>query len=133
MIRGLWPDGAFNGTIGRTIVFSAEDDLEDTIVARLIAQKADLTNVTVCRRIREMNESGEMTRRGFNLARDLPHLERLLDTCPDTRLVIDRSGERICRQDRYPQERGDANRGAGPFVRDGIAAQCGCYRHYSLE
>lgn len=86
--RGLWPDGAFNGTIGRTIVFSAEDDLEDTIVARLIAQKADLTNVTVCRRIREMNESGEMTRRGFNLARDLPHLERLLDTCPDTRLVI---------------------------------------------
>jgi hypothetical protein len=27
-------------------------------------------------------------RRGFNLARDLPHLERLLDTYPDTLMVI---------------------------------------------
>jgi putative DNA primase/helicase len=84
----LWPDGAPNGTIGETIVFSAEDGMADTIVARLIAQKADRTKIKICKRIREMNDSGETTRRGFNLARDLPHLERLLDTYADTQLII---------------------------------------------
>ena len=68
--------------------FSAEDGIEDTIVARLKAQNADLTKITICKRIREMNDSGEMTRRGFNLTRDLPHLERLLDQHPDTKSVI---------------------------------------------
>jgi hypothetical protein len=83
-----WPDWGSNETVGRTIVFSAEDGIQDTIIARLKAQNANLANVTVCKRIREMNESGEMTRRGFNLTRDLPHLERLLDQHPDTKAVI---------------------------------------------
>jgi putative DNA primase/helicase len=83
-----WPDWGSNEIVGRTIVFSAEDGIEDTIIARLKAQNANLANVTVCKRIREMNESGEMTRRGFNLTRDLPHLERLIDQHPDTKVVI---------------------------------------------
>lgn len=83
-----WPDWGSNEIVGRTIVFSAEDGIEDTIIARLKAQNANLANVTVCKRIREMNESGEMIRRGFNLTRDLPYLESLLDQHSDTKAVI---------------------------------------------
>ena len=85
---GSWPDGSSNGAIGRTIVFSAEDAMEDTIVSRLISQRADRRQILLCKRIREADESGEIVRRGFTLTRDLPHLERLLDAYPDTRLVI---------------------------------------------
>jgi hypothetical protein len=83
-----FPDGVPNGVIRDTIIFSAEDGMADTIVARLIAHGADRTRTKICKRIREMNDSGEMVRRGFNLARDLPHLERLLDQYPNTQLII---------------------------------------------
>jgi hypothetical protein len=83
-----WPDGTPNGTVGRTLIFSAEDGMADTIIARLKAQKADLTKITICKRVRTIDESGEIVRRGFNLLCDLPELEGLLDSYPDTQLVI---------------------------------------------
>jgi hypothetical protein len=87
-VGGFWPDGARVPVIGRSIVFSAEDGMEDTIVSRLIAQGADRSKIIISKRVREMNDSGEMVRRGFNLTRDLPLLERLLNANPDTQLVI---------------------------------------------
>lgn len=83
-----WPDGAHNGVIAKSVVFSAEDSIEDTIVPRLAALGAARGHVMLVRRIREANDAGEITRRSFNLARDLPHLERTLDRNPETRLVV---------------------------------------------
>jgi len=84
----MWPDGSPNGQIANSIVFSAEDSIEDTIVPRLSELSAAKGHVVLARRLREANESGEIIRRSFNLARDLPHLERTLDRNPETRLVV---------------------------------------------
>ena len=83
-----WPDGSPNGLIADSIIFSAEDGMADTIVPRLIALGADRGHIWIAKRVREVNESGEVARRGFNLARDLPKLEKLLDQRPTTRLVV---------------------------------------------
>jgi putative DNA primase/helicase len=83
-----WADGSPNGIIAKSVIFSAEDSIEDTIVPRLTALGAERGHIILARRVREANESGEITRRAFNIARDLPHLERTLDRNPDTKLVI---------------------------------------------
>ncbi len=83
-----WPDGSANGIISDSIVFSAEDSIADTIVPRLIALEAERGHIILARRVREANEAGEINRRAFNLARDLPHLETTLDRNPNSKLVI---------------------------------------------
>jgi putative DNA primase/helicase len=83
-----WPDGAPNGVVADSIIFSAEDGMEDTIVPRLVAQRADRSRILIAKRVREVNDSGEVARRGFNLARDLPKLEKILDQRPATKLVV---------------------------------------------
>jgi DNA polymerase III delta prime subunit len=83
-----WPDGAPNGRTVKSLIFSAEDGIEDTIIPRLIAQGAVRRQIMLARRLREANEAGEIVRRGFNLAKDLPHIERALDRNPDTRLIV---------------------------------------------
>jgi putative DNA primase/helicase len=83
----VWPDGTPNGLIAKSLIFSAEDSIEDTI-PRLIELGATRGNAMLVRRMREANEAGEITRRSFNLGRDLPQLERALDRHPETRLVV---------------------------------------------
>jgi hypothetical protein len=83
-----WPDGAANETRGQAIVFSAEDDPADTLRPRLIAQDATEGNTLVAGLVRELDDNGETRRRGFSLARDLPHLERLLDRHPGAKLIV---------------------------------------------
>lgn len=67
---------------GRTIVFSAEDDAEDTIVPRLIAAGADLDLVEIIDAVRD--EKGQ---RSFNLAADIDRLEKLIAKFGDVDLV----------------------------------------------
>lgn len=79
-----WPDarGAPNPA-GSVIILTAEDDLGDTVVPRLMAAGADLTRVLALQAV----VGADGTRRGFSLA-DVPILERALDELPDVRLLI---------------------------------------------
>ncbi len=83
-----WPDGSPNGNVIKSVIFSAEDSIADTIVPRLKALGAERGHIILTGRMRESNEAGEIARRAFNLTRDLPQLERTLDRNPDTKLVV---------------------------------------------
>jgi AAA domain/CHC2 zinc finger len=83
-----WPDGSANGYHANSFVFSAEDGMADTIVPRLAALGAEHGRIMIGKRFREVNQSGEITRRGFSLSHDLPSLEKKLDRYPGTKLVI---------------------------------------------
>jgi hypothetical protein len=85
-----WADGSPNGIAAESVIFSAEDSIEDTIVPRLRSLGAlqGSGKIFLVKRVREANEAGEITRRSFNLTRDMPLLERALTKHPDTQLVI---------------------------------------------
>ena len=83
-----WPDGSCNGATAKTIVFSAEDAADDTIKPRLTALGARQDNIVIVKRMREMNKSGDVVRRSFNLSCDLPHLEKALNRYSDAKLVV---------------------------------------------
>jgi putative DNA primase/helicase len=68
---------------GDVIWFSAEDDIEDTVVPRLIAAGADLTRVHI---IKAMREDGK--ERTFSLVTDLPELRKKIERIGDVVLVI---------------------------------------------
>jgi len=72
----------------RSLIFSAEDSAEDTIVPRLIALGAQRGKIHIAGRVRQANEAGEIVRRAVSLNRDLPSIERLLDKHSDIRLLI---------------------------------------------
>lgn len=85
-----WADGSPNGIAAESVVFSAEDSIEDTIVPRLRSLGAlqGSGKIFLVKRVREANEAGEITRRSFNLTRDMPLLEKALTKHPSTQLVI---------------------------------------------
>jgi putative DNA primase/helicase len=68
---------------GRAIWFSAEDDIEDTVVPRLVAAGADLNKVEIVGMTK--NAHGE---RMFNLATDLELLRLKIEEFGDVVLVI---------------------------------------------
>jgi putative DNA primase/helicase len=68
--------------LGNVIMFSAEDDPEDTIVPRLLAARADLSRVRIVEAAKDAN--GE---RLFDLQRDLAALEREIESFGNVHLV----------------------------------------------
>jgi RecA-family ATPase len=62
---------------------SAEDDLADTIVPRLINHDADLNKITAVEGVHKNEE-----KLYFNLGRDLPALEEAINATEDVRLVV---------------------------------------------
>jgi len=78
-----WPDGTENTSVGNVILLSAEDDIEDTIVPRLIKQGADLNRIVAIEGVTKRER-----RFYFNLARDLPALERAIIQTENMRLVV---------------------------------------------
>jgi putative DNA primase/helicase len=78
-----WPCGEGVAPHGNVIWFTAEDDIEDTVVPRLIAAGADLDRV----HIMEMMETADGERM-FNLATDLPALEAKIDEVGGVVLVV---------------------------------------------
>ena len=81
----LWPGGAANGNAGDVIILAAEDDAADTLVPRLIAAGADLTNVHVVKAVK----GDDGVERAFNLAVDLDRLEKEYDLQRVRLLVVD--------------------------------------------
>jgi hypothetical protein len=79
---GVWPADEGTAPLGNVIMFSAEDDPEDTIVPRLLAAGADSSRVRIVEAARDAN--GE---RLFDLQQDLDALERELESFGDVKLV----------------------------------------------
>jgi putative DNA primase/helicase len=78
-----WPDGAAASSPGGVIILAAEDDVEDTLLPRLIAAGANLSDICTIRSVR----NGD-ARRSFNLQADLAKLEVEIQKRGNIRLVI---------------------------------------------
>jgi putative DNA primase/helicase len=79
---GDWPAGEGRAPLGNVIMFSAEDDAEDTIVPRLMAAGADLSRIRIVQAAKDAD--GE---RLFNLQRDLAALEREITNFGNVKLI----------------------------------------------
>lgn len=85
---GLWPVDCTPCERGSVLIFSAEDDAEDTIRPRLEVVGADLTRCHILEAVEVRESDGTMTRRGFSLTNDLPRLAAKLAELRDVALVI---------------------------------------------
>lgn len=81
-IGGQWPDGT-RCDAGNVLIWSGEDDAEDTLVPRLIAMGADLTRVHF---IQAARVDGETT--PFDPARDLATLLEAIESIGGVSLLI---------------------------------------------
>lgn len=81
-VGGLWPDGSTVAP-GDVLMWSGEDDDEDTLNPRFRAAGADMNRVWV---VSCVQDGGE--RYAFDPARDMPLLRKVLLSHPNVRLVI---------------------------------------------
>ena len=80
-----WPCNEGVARLGKVLLFTAEDDANDTVVPRLAAAGADLTRNTIVNMVVEAGKD-----RMFSLQTDLEMLRRKLDEIGDvTTLLID--------------------------------------------
>src|ERR1700688_2824032 len=68
---GAWPCGEGEAPKGNVLLLTAEDDIADTVVPRLMAAGADLDRVEIVSMVRDHD-----TKRMFNLADDLDLLRQ---------------------------------------------------------
>lgn len=80
-----FPDAANPNPAKKVLIFSSEDAAEDTIVPRLKASEANLENVVIIEMV--ANEDG--TERAFSLDRDLPKLQKELESDDYGVVIID--------------------------------------------
>jgi DNA polymerase bacteriophage-type len=79
---GRWPDGSNGIAALNVIMMTAEDCLDQILVPRLIAAKADLGRVHILRKIRKDNKD-----RMFLLAEDIELLEQMVHDVGDVGLI----------------------------------------------
>ena len=79
---GTWPDGS-QAPMGRVVIWTCEDGIEDTIMPRLIACGVDQSKVYILRVTKENNRT-----RAFDFTRDLAPLAAKVDELGDVALVI---------------------------------------------
>ena len=82
---GQWPFSYDRAPRGRAIILTCEDDLDDTVVPRLMAAGADLSRVSA---IHSVAGQADDRHKPFVLAQDLHQLDGLLKERPDTLLVV---------------------------------------------
>jgi putative DNA primase/helicase len=78
-----WPCNEGNAPLGNVILFTAEDDIKDTITPRLLAANADLQRVTI---IKMMHEAGKP--RMFSLISDLEILREKVIEIGNVKMVV---------------------------------------------
>ena len=81
----LWPGGGANDNAGEVIILGAEDNAADTIVPRLLAAGANLTDVHVVKAVR----GDDGVERAFSLAVDLDRLQKEYDLQRVRLLIVD--------------------------------------------
>ncbi len=77
-----WPDGSQN-SIGRVLIWSGEDDYEDTLLPRLLAAGADRERISF---VAQSRENGRL--RPFDPSRDITSLQQKIAGLNDIRLII---------------------------------------------
>lgn len=82
---GRWPDGS-RAEKGDVLIWSGEDDPQDTLIPRLHACGADLSRVHFVSSVHQEGDS-----RPFDPAHDVPHLRRQLETLktPIKLMIVD--------------------------------------------
>lgn len=81
---GIFPDGSKCTDTGKVLIYSTEDDPNDTLLPRLIANGADLSKIDfIAGRI---NDKGE--REPFDPTKDLPLLNAYAKQNPDIKLLM---------------------------------------------
>ena len=79
-----WPCGEGRAIKGNVILLTAEDDLEDTVIPRLVAAGADMKRVHIIRMVKTKDGG----KRQFSLISDLVPLERKLNEIGGVVLVV---------------------------------------------
>ena len=82
---GLWPCCEGRAPKGGVLLFTAEDDLSDTVVPRLAAAGADLSRVEI---VQMVKPAGTKQQRMFSLITDLEMLRRKIIKMGDVRMVL---------------------------------------------
>ena len=85
-----WPDGRAN-TMGpsKVLIASSEDDIEDTIIPRLMAAGAELKNVDILIGVAVKNKKDKKTKKKMlSLSRDIKALVDKIKQSPDIKLLI---------------------------------------------
>jgi putative DNA primase/helicase len=80
---GDWPCGEGRAIRGNVLILTAEDDIEDTIIPRLVAAGADLTRVHIVKMVRQDGD-----KRMFSLVTDLALLRQKIDEIGDVVLIV---------------------------------------------
>ncbi len=84
-----WPDHSGHAPIGKTLIVTAEDDAEKTILPRLTAMGADLAQIEITTSPRVIIKDREKTLYvDMKQLCDRTYWERVFDIFPDTRLLI---------------------------------------------
>jgi AAA domain-containing protein len=82
-----WPNDEGIAPTGNVIFLSAEDDLKDTLVPRLMAAGADLAHVFFVDAVKDTPALGSR-RRLFNVTKDVARLCEAIDRIGNVRLVV---------------------------------------------
>jgi putative DNA primase/helicase len=82
--RGKWPDGTECGKPGDVLIWSSEDDWNDTIQPRFLAAGGDINRIHCIDAV----EGPDGSVRPFNPATDMALLEDAVEQFPETKLAI---------------------------------------------
>lgn len=85
---GFWPVDLVKCNSGAVVFLSSEDDAADTIKPRLVAVGADLSKCAILDAVQEVDESGTIVKRSFNLKSDLERLARVVKEIGNVRLIV---------------------------------------------
>jgi putative DNA primase/helicase len=83
-----WPCGEGHAPQGNVILFTAEDDLADTVVPRLVAAGANLAHVEIIKLVLDTDKFGKPRRRTFNLRHDLEKLRTKITAIGNVVLIV---------------------------------------------
>jgi len=79
----LWPCSEGAAPTGNVLLLTAEDDINDTVIPRLIAADADLKRVHIVKMMREAGKE-----RMFSLVTDLPALRQKVVEIGDVKMIV---------------------------------------------
>jgi putative DNA primase/helicase len=79
-----WPCGEGRAPFGSVVMLSGEDDIEDTIVPRLIAAEADRHRVHIVK----MAQKADGTKRTFSLLTDIEALKQKIEEIGDVVMAV---------------------------------------------
>jgi len=78
-----WPDCVNPNTACKALILSAEDDIEDTIVPRLISAGAKRSNIQILTEVKGSSKDG-----WFNLQKHIQALESILKKTPSLKIIV---------------------------------------------